>query len=278
MKENSKNIIIILLILIIILLGTLLVLLTTGTLTLNKVEEKNTVKEKKETKEEINPQEEEKYIITYEEEEYTTKKSDGTQVSKSTRNLPKIINSQNQTAADKIVKYLTDISNKEWNESIKKMADQVAEDNVPYTGLGVTYLYETGIETDNRLTFILKLNGGFGGVGWLSEEGYNFDKKTGDILTIETIAIDPTKLKEYITTKSIEKIEELKKNEGKCIIDNYQSNLEEELNKVGNWYFASNEIKIRLQKYSIACGAGGITEIDIPKEEINQYIKEEYKI
>lgn len=216
------------------------------------------------------------YQITYEEEEYTTKRTDGTEVSKSTRNLPKITNAKNQMAADKITKFLTDRSNEEWENNIKKMADQVID--LPYDGLGVKYLYETGVITNNRLTFTLSMNGGFGGVGWLSEEGYNFDTKTGEVLTTKTVAENDEELKQYMLKKVTEKIEELKKVEGNCINENYQKNLEEEINRVGNWYFTTSEIKIKLQKYSIACGAGGIIEIILPKEEANKYLKEIYKI
>ena len=276
MKKDNNNITIFLIGIIIVLLATFLILILTNKITFNT----NNLKEEKREKidEKQDNEEKEIYEITFEEEEYITKKSDGTEVSKSTRNIPKITNNKNQEAADKIVKYLTDISNKEWNDSIKKMADQVTDDNVPYKDLGVKYLYETGVTTENRLTFILTMNGGFGGVGWLSEEGYNFDAKTGDVLTTDTIAINKDEFKKYMLRKTNEKIEELKKGENNCIRDDYQNNLEEEINRNGNWYFTKTEIKIKLQKYSIACGAGGISEINLPKEEVNQYLKDEYKI
>ena len=276
MKKENNNLTIFLLGIIILLLATILIPLVTNTITFNtnKPKEEQTIEEQTEEKQEI--EEKDTYKITYEKEEYTTKRSDGTESSKNTRNLPRIINPKNQSVADKIVKYLTDVSNKEWENNIKKMADEVTE--LPYDDLGVTYLYETGITTANRLTFILTMNGGFGGVGWLSEEGYNFDAKTGDILTTDTIAINKDELKKYMLRKTNEKIAELKKVENNCIRDDYQNNLEEEINRNGNWYFTQTEIKIKLQKYSIACGAGGITEINLPKEEVNQYLKEEYKI
>ena len=196
MKKDNNNITIFLIGIIIVLLATFLILILTNKITFNT----NNLKEEKREKidEKQDNEEKEIYEITFEEEEYITKKSDGTEVSKSTRNIPKITNNKNQEAADKIVKYLTDISNKEWNDSIKKMADQVTDDNVPYKDLGVKYLYETGVTTENRLTFILTMNGGFGGVGWLSEEGYNFDAKTGDVLTTDTIAINKDEFKKYM--------------------------------------------------------------------------------
>ena len=156
--------------------------------------------------------------------------------------------------------------------------EYVDEFELPYDDLGVTYLYETGVVTDNRLTFLLKMNGGFGGVGWLSDEGYNFDAKTGDLLTTDTIAINKDEFKKYILQKTNEKIEEIMNNQDNCIRDDYQKNLEEEINKSGNWYFTKNDLVIVLQKYAIACGAGGITKINLPKDEVNSYLKNEYQI
>ena len=277
MKKENNKIVVILLGIIIILLGAITGLLATKTITFN-TKSNNETKENKEEKsndESNDNKEEDKYIISYEKEEYTTKRSDGTESTKSTRNLPKITNSKNQEAANKIVKFLTDISNQNWEDNIKKVANDSSE--LPYSDLGVTYLYETGIETDNRLTFTLKMNGGFGGVSWLAEEGYNFDKKTGELLTFDTISTNKDELEQYLLKKTKEKIEELRKRESNCINDDYQKNLEE-ISKNGNWYFTSSEIIIKLQKYTIACGAGGITEINISKEDVNQYLKDEYKI
>lgn len=284
MKKNNNNIVIILLGIIIVLLATLIILLATKTITWNtktpatKTETKTTKEESKKEidKTETQTETKEQYQITYEEEEYITKRNDGSEVSRSKRNLPKITNNKNQEAANKIVKSLTDISNQNWENNIKKMADQVVE--LPYNDLGVTYLYQTGIITTNRLTFTLKMDGGFGGVGWISEEGFNFDAKTGEMLTTENVAVNSTDFKNYMLKKVNEEIENIKNTRENCIRDDYQKNLEKEITNNGNWYFTSTEIKIKLQKYAIACGAGGMTEINLPKEEVNQYLKEEYKI
>lgn len=279
-KKNNNGMLVGLLIGIIIMLLVFIGLFATGVINFkenienSKQEIKNEIDEDN-TKEKTENQESE-YQIEYEEEEYITKRKDGTEVSKSIRNLPKITNNKNQEAADKITKYLTEISNKEWENDIKKMADQVTE--LPYDGLGVKYLFATGVVTNNRLTFLLNMNGTFGGVTWLSNEGFNFDAKTGEILTTDTIAENKEKLKQYMMGKTTEKIEELKASGDSCMNDNYKEKLEEEINRSGNWCFTASGVIIKLQKYSVACGAAGIIEINLPKEEINQYLKDNYKI
>ena len=46
----------------------------------------------------------------------------------------------------------------------------------------------------------------------------------------------------------------------------------------GNWYFTYKGIRIVFPKYSIACGAGDVIGIDIDKNVVNDYIKDEYKV
>ena len=290
LKKGNNWLIIGLVGVIIVLLGIFLVLLMNNTITFHVDEDKNLLKNTKEEDDsdgvgkkdsndsvsEKNPDDSSSYKITYEEEEYIPKRSDGSVASKSRRNLPKITNRQHQEIADKIVKYLTDISNDNWENNIKKMADDVVE--LPYDDLGVTYLYETGVVTDNRLTFLLKMNGGFGGVGWLSDEGFNFDGETGELLKLNNITDDVDALKKYMLNKISVLLDDMKKDENNCINDDYQKHLEEELNRDGNWYFTLTNIKINLPKYSVACGARGIIEIDLPKDEVNRYLKDKYKI
>ena len=266
MKNNK--LIIILLTIIILLLLAIIFLITTNKITFTPPKENSEVKESIE----------DKYQISYEEEEYITKRSNGTEVTKNYRNIPKITNNSNQEAANKIEKYLTDISNKEWESNIKKTADEVTESEIPYNDLGVSYFYQTLDITKNRLTFLIEMDGGFGGVSWISKEGYNFDAKTGDILTTNTITNNKDEFKKYILTKTNEKIDEINNNQDACLREDYQSSLEEEINKTGNWYFTEYDLVIVLQKYSVACGAAGIIEINLPKAEVNQYLKEEYKI
>ena len=121
------------------------------------------------------------------------------------------------------------------------------------------------------------MNGGFGGVSWASKQGFNFNSQTGDILSLSDITKDNAS-KEYILNKVYNYLDKEASNENNCLFDDYKEKAKEEINKEGNWYFTEYDLVIVLQKYSVACGAAGVKEINIPKDEINNYLKEEYKI
>ena len=228
------------------------------------------------------------YTISYKEDEYITKNTAGYTISVSKRNLPVITNKNNQAAADKIVSSLTDISNEDWNGSIKEMADQVAEmESDKDLGLGVTYLFSTGVLTENRLTFRLEMDGSFGGVTWAGDTGYNYDAKTGELLTLESIAVDYNNLQNIMIEKIEEYIEnypyEINLNDYDGIEEakndpNWRKLLIELINQSGNWYFTETGIKICLPKYSVAVGASGIIKVDIEKNIFIHYVKEEYQV
>ena len=162
---------------------------------------------------------------------------------------------------------LNDISNKEWEE-IKTMADESKENT--YAGIGVNYIFKNGVINSSRLTFFANVSGSFGGVSWLSDEGYNFDAETGELLKLEDIG---TGVYDYVYNTCISNLE------GETsLFDNLKDSVKEELNKEGNWYFTDNGIRIIFQKYSISDGSFGIKTIDIKKDEINKYLLNKYKI
>ena len=274
-NDKSKNIIIALLIIIIVILVGIVGLILTGTLTIN-TSNNTQISEEDNNEQEENKEEKNLFEISYKEEEYITKNNKGYIISKSTRNLPVIINSNNQETADKIVNSLTMISDKEWNDSIKDMADQVSEmDSDKDMELGVTYLFETNVITDNRLTFKLEMGGAFGGVTWAGEWGYNYDAKTGELLTLENISTDSVKLKETIANEVINYIEA---NSIAIIVDDWKNEVFKLINTTGNWYFTDNGVEVTLPKYSISVGATGIIKVEIAKNVINDYLQEQYKI
>ncbi|MBQ8681973.1 MAG: DUF3298 domain-containing protein [Bacilli bacterium] len=274
-SDKSKNIIIALLIIIIVILVGIVGLVLTGTLSLN-TSNNNQVGEEDNNDQEEKKEEKDLFEISYKEEEYITKNNKGYIISKSTRNLPVIINSNNQETADKIVTSLTTISDKEWNGSIKDTADQVSEmDSDKDMELGVNYLFETKVVNDNRLTFKLEMSGTFGGTTWAGEWGYNYDAKTGELLTLENISTDNIKLKEIITNEVVNYIEA---NSITIVVDDWKNEVSKLINTTGNWYFTDNGIEVSLPKYSISTGATGIIKVEIAKNVINDYLKEEYKI
>jgi hypothetical protein len=277
MENKKNNIFIGILVGIIVMLLIFIGLLFTGIIILNTNDstkkDSNIVSDN-----DTNTEEDSKsniFEITYKEESYSTKNSSGTVISTSTRNIPVIVNESNQQAADKIVSTLTEISDKEWNNNIKKTADEVAANDVPYTNLGVTYLFSNGTTRQNSITFMLELNGDFGGTGWLEKSGYNFNTETGDLLTLESISNDYTSLKNKLFEESKNYITNDKYLS--CLVEDWTDTLPSLFNVSGNWFFNETGITISLPKYSVACGADGIIQIDISSEKINDYLLEDYK-
>lgn len=222
----------------------------------------------------------ENITITYTEENYETKNKNNVVITKNTRNIPDIKYSSNQQSADKIKKSLIDFSDSEWNNNIKYAADELVEDGIyddltEYDGLGASLILENSKITNHRITFYLSLSGCFGGVGWNGYYGYNYDITTGELLTLESISDNNSKLMDTIKTEINKKLNELK-----AEIEIYDKSEEEInilINKEGNWYFTDSGIEIIFQEYEISNGASGTIIVTIDKNLINDYLKDEYK-
>lgn len=263
MKKNNNLVIIILMGIIILILVVLCILFATNKISLN-LGENNKIEEKKDK---VSHQKNNDYKISYKDEEYVTKNSQNNDSTINKRNIISIKNNNNEKSALAIESKLNDISNKEWEE-IKTMADDNKENT--YDGIGVNYIFKNGVINSSRLTFLANVSGSFGGVSWLSDEGYNFDAETGELLKLEDIG---TGVYDYVYNTCISNLE------GETsLFDNWKDSVKEELNKEGNWYFTDNGIRIVFQKYSISDGSFGIKTIDIKKDEINKSLLNKYKI
>lgn len=215
-----------------------------------------------------------KYKITYKYEEYKVKEDTTDYYIVSKRNLPVITNAYNKKAAEKIVDSLTKFSNIEWN-SIKDASD--AYSDLTYEGLGVNLIISTGSITSGRLTFTLKLDGGFGGVSWIHETGYNYDSKTGELLTLNNISNNnDDNVKNTVKKYLFSVVEKKYINGSSCIYDNWKSTFEKDFDNYG-WYFTPEGIRIIIPKYGIACGAGGIISVVVEKDSLKNNLKDEYR-
>lgn len=230
------------------------------------------------------------FKISFIEEEYKSHKESGEVVFENKRNLPVITNEANQSAADKIVKSLTFFSDEEW-KNIKETSDTNKDNAFIISGgeynAGVQYLFNTYLVKDNYLVFKAIRSGNFGGVNWDGKELFNYDKKTGDLLTLRNIASDYNNLEKTIENRIINHI----KNNYPHIVSNMEelrnknlitNTIESEVNRImsmdGNWGFTEEGIEINLPKSSIGTSADGIINITIDKSYINPYLLEEYKI
>lgn len=269
---NKNQVIVLLMTVIIVILGGAYFLFATNKITFNNSSNQNNLNNKSNSGNQFqNDGNKSSYIINYKEEAYTTKNKEGIENTNSKRNVITIENKNDTSAASLIENKLNEVSNTNWEE-IKKMADDSYENSS--TGLGVSYLIETGEVTNHRLTFIVNTVGSFGGIPWDNNEGYNFDAVTGNLLKLDDLG---TGVFDYIYSQSISQIE--KENiESSCLEGDWKDRAKTELNKDGNWYFTKNGIKVIFPKYSIACGAEGSRIINVSKSDINPYLNDQYKI
>ena len=251
--KKTKTIAIILLVAITIGLTIFITLLLTGTINLNvKNSNDNT------------------FNITYKEEEYIKSTTDGIEI-RNLRNIPSISSSDRKKVASKITKYLTDISNKEW-DNIKKTTDDVVESNVKEEDMGITLLYKESIVTSGRLSFTLEMVGNFGGVTWNNESAYNFDAKTGKILTLKGIGKDTYDIIKKECEDYIEMTEEI--NAQSFYEKEERQSLDDLLSKEETWYFEYNQLVVVFPKYSIS---NQEVKIPIAKSKINDSLYDQYK-
>ena len=237
---------------------------------LNEEENKNVVQGKENVEQ---PQNSQKgtFEISYKEETYKSYKSTGELEFENKRNLPIIKNSSNQSAADEIVKSLTIISDKAWTD-IKTSSDEFKE--FQYTA-GVNYIFSTELVNDNYIVFKADQSGNFGGVGWTAKELYNYDAKTGKLLTLKSIASDYNNLEKTIVNKVVNHI---KNNDIIVTVDNLETEINKLISTDGVWGYTNSGIEINLPKYSVSGGATGIITVEINKSDINGYLLENYKI
>ena len=225
------------------------------------------------------------FIITFKEEENVVKTPKGFIAITNKRNVPKIENKNNPEAAKKIENELLKISDAMWN-SVNKNADEYALGMDEYldsnSEIGVSYIISTGNQNDKIITFNIETSGSMGGVSWDNYEGYNFDIDTGDRLTLKSISNDYSKFTKFITGEMEKSIKE------QGILDDVKEyiSMEEgatlenkliEYENSGNWYFEDDRLVIAMPKYSIGYGAMGTIITNIKIEDINKYLKDNYK-
>lgn len=226
------------------------------------------------------------FIITFKEEENVVKTPKGFIAITNKRNVPKIENKNNPEAAKKIENELLKISDAMWN-SVNKNADEYALDMDEYVDsdseLGVSYIISVGKQNDKIITFNIETIGSMGGVPWDNYEGYNFDIDTGDRLTLKSISNDYSKFTKFITGEMEKSIKEqgILEDVKEYILMEDGATLENKLieyEKSGNWYFEDDKLVIAMPKYSIGYGAMGTIITNIKIEDINEHLKDKYKL
>ncbi len=246
----------------------------------NKEEDKTgEVVDKKDDEEE---EEKEKYVVTFKDEVKEFKNSKGEVVITNKRNKPVIVNSSNQVAADNMVDYLTDISNKQWDElNMNNYTKDDMLENLPL-GIGIKYEFSLLINNDKYLTFEEVMSGSMGGVSWPGVWGYTFNTSNGELVSYRDMVKD-TSADDFLYNYVISEIGENSHNDG----DLYEGNTYGEKNwkevvkemmfKEGHYYLTSKGLKFTFDKYSLGVGALGVQEVVVPIDKVNTYLEDGFK-
>ena len=214
------------------------------------------------------------FDVSYKDDVFEQKIGEGSL--KNIRNLPVIKNDKHQDVADKIVSYLTDISDKNWKD-VNKFNTDVTDFKY---NIGVSYLFSTLVNNGEILSVDYKLNGSMGGVSWVGYWGYNFNPKTGDVLKITDVLVEEgtVELSDYVISEIEKEYDEESSLWQKDNSSGYWKDLAiENIFKEGTWFFTESGITVTFDKYLLGPGATGVVKIDIPKDTANMYLKEEYK-
>ena len=120
--------------------------------------------------------------------------------------------------AKQIEKSINTKINDEWKNNIISSADELnkeinngeltIDDENYFDGLGAQISVSDAEPAKNILTFYTEVSGGFGGVGWFEYKGYNYDKTTGELLTLKTITNDYNELYKLIKHEIDKKLNE----------------------------------------------------------------------
>jgi flagellar basal body-associated protein FliL len=240
-------------------------------------EEKEKTEEKNDEKQDGNI-DEGKIEIEYEEEEMELKTKDKTRGFKHTRTYPSKI-SIDAKAEKKIIDYMKSVSDKEW-ESIRKESKEMIDDyekgEYPIEeGLGVEYPITEVLVSNSVISFNFGMSGSMGGVMWSEVNLYNFDTKTGDLLTLEKVCLDVNACKNTLFNYYME---ELKKDERfNDVFSDYEANIKKNIYKLGGWGFTNEGLELIVGKSEIADGASGLFIYTIPYSKVNSLLVEKYR-
>lgn len=219
------------------------------------------------------------FQISYQDELYETNNSNGVKVTSSKRNLPIITSKQYPTAASNIVDSLTQYSNERWNE-VKKMADDSKEYPVAAGNtIGVNYMISTVLSNVNVVSFRFLMSGAFGGVSWDEEHGYNYVTSTGNILEFRHLTDQYENLTNTCYDYAVNMISSSVASSlyQDDVNGKWQDILKEKMFELGNWYFTENGIYFSIEKYALGPGSAGVIHVEVPYQNINQYLKKEYQ-
>lgn len=216
--------------------------------------------------------------ISYSTEKYTSVNKNGLTITENSCTYPKIIYKRDQNIADKIENSINEIIDNEW-QLVKESAEEIAlasedlsADDV--LGLGAD-IYLTEYIDNKILTFYISIEGEFGARSYIKYQGFNYDRQTGELLTLNSITNNYQELYNIILEKYNEEKNKLELEEVEVIYEPTFDELEKMINETGNWFFTEDGLEIILD--GITAGYMPWIEILIDKDTVNDLLTNEFK-
>lgn len=214
------------------------------------------------------------FSITYNEESYTIKDSNNKIIMDNVRLQPIITSDKYSSSAKKIESVLEDLSNKRWESALNYSIGYSKSENISDI-VSTEYVFKLkDYKEDEYITFEFNINESFGASEMY---GYTFDVKSGELLTLNSIASDYAPLYQLILNELINIVST------DDYIEQFDSNWKEELKKLlsGNQlniFLSDDKINVVVPSNSIGNGKYIFVEIKTKgNEQINKLILENYK-
>lgn len=226
----------------------------------------------------VDPTADPKYYATYETEKYEAKNEAGEVSAKNERNVITLTNAAYPKAAALIQQTLRSTMDAEWNNDLKRAADDYSGEVSDEETIGVTYKVNLEYQNENFVTFSITMTGGFGGVTWNADYIYSFNTKNGERISIDTCTEHPDQLISNLVqaTKKVMKdnnypVQDVR-NEGE------DSLYTQSMSKEGCFGILEDGIHVKHQKNEISDGASGVINVTLDKSTSNSLLKDNYKI
>jgi hypothetical protein len=212
------------------------------------------------------------FQIEYKEESYALRNKKGKEMIENKRYLPILTSDDYQMQADKITSLLAFYSDVVWDDITEQSKMYVDELD---TKVGVNYIPKVIEQNDVYFSFVYDLSGSLGEFSKEDRKGYTFSVVSGDILTLDSITTDKTKLIETCFNKLSSYI----------VHQEYKGDLDEKwydklkvlIDNEGNWYLTKDGISFTFPKYSLGTGYIGVISYTVSFDDLGDLILEEYK-
>jgi len=189
------------------------------------------------------------------------------------------VRADKESVKNKIQETLGKIANEEFNEYKKEVENSINDkygidaSDMERTGdLTVKWNFYTD-RSDKKVISVKSIgSGNLGGAVWDEKRGYSFDTETGDLLTLDSIAIHAEACKKYIKDDTIKYLRANYKNIG--MNDQALNNLNEIVNlDEVTWYFSNTGLTLCFEQYKLVPGA---FEYTIEYNKLVDLVKPEY--